>query len=147
VATFEQTRITVPVVVSGIPVRRFLELHAHLDALVAELAVLAVPGTPTPAELDGIIPLLDALTGLFAAPRRHTRESARRAREQGRSEFALEAELPPAAADLVSDWNRLLDRADAASSRGLLLTPPAPPEVVELRRWIGAQIETQLLAL
>lgn len=143
-ATFEQTRSTVPVVITGIPVRRFLQLHTHLDALLAELAVIAVPGTPTPTELDDVLPLLDALTGPFAVARHHTRAAARRAREAGRSEFALEVELPPWAADGVGRWNELLDRADAASSRGLLLTSPAPPEIVELRRWIGAEVAAQL---
>jgi hypothetical protein len=135
---------TVPVVLSGIPVRRFLQLHAHLDALLDELAVIAVPDAPRPSELDHLLPLLEGLTGSFASARRGTRELAGRARTAGAAEFDLDVVLPRAAAPLVPLFNRLLDEADAASSRGLLLTPPAAPEVVELRRWISAEIEARL---
>ncbi|MEY2476286.1 MAG: hypothetical protein QOG87_1601 [Actinomycetota bacterium] len=143
-ATYEQTRVVVPVVVAGIPVERFLELHAHLDALLGELAVLAVPGTPTPPVLEEMEPLFDGLTGPFAAARRSTKAAARRARDSGDTEFTLGTELPLYAVVWIAEWNRLLDGADAASSRGLLLTPPAPPDVVELRRWIGGEVAAQL---
>jgi hypothetical protein len=146
VATFEQTRVAVPVVIAGIPVARFLELHGHLDSLLDELAVLAVPGTPTPRELEEIEPLLDGLSGPFAAARRSTKAAAERAHARGEPQFTLGTELPPSAGAWIEGWNRLLDAADAASSRGQLLTPPAPPDVVELRRWIGAEIGAQLAA-
>jgi hypothetical protein len=142
--TFDRTRVTVPVVIAGIPVARFLELHGHLDSLLDELAVLAVPGTPTPPVLEKMQPLLDGLTGPFAAVRRATRAAAVQAQDGGEAEFTLGADLPPYAATWVVGWNELLDAADAASSRGLLLTPPAPPDVVELRRWIGAAVAEQL---
>lgn len=135
---------TVPVVLTGIPARRFLQLHAYLDALLDELAVIAVPDAPRPSELDHLLPLLDGLTGSFAAARRGTRDLARRARASGETEFDLDVVLPRDAAPLVPLFNRLLDEADAASSHGLLLSSPASPEVVELRRWISAEIEAQL---
>jgi hypothetical protein len=145
VTTLEQPiRRAVPVVLTGIPIRRFLELHDHLDALISELAVIAVPGTPRPAALDDLVPLLDGLTGSFATARRATRDAARAARVTGATEFDLDVVLPRRAAPFVPVFNRLLDEADAASSQGLLLTPPAAPEVVELRRWIGNEIEAGL---
>jgi hypothetical protein len=140
----DELRATDLVALAGIPVQRFLELHDHLDALLAELAVIAVPGTPSPASLRPLVSLLDGLTGPFAAVRRLTRQAAVTARDAGKATFELVADLPPSAGALVALWNGLLDAADAASSRGLLLTPPAPPDLVDLRRWIGAEIAARL---
>lgn len=140
----DEIRATEYVTVAGIPVDHFLQLHEHLDALVSELAVLAVPGTACPPALTPLLGLLDGLTGPFAAVRRLTRQAAMAAHNAGKATFELAAEIPPGAGVLVALWNGLLDAADAASSRGLLLTPPAPPDLVDLRRWIGAEIAARL---
>lgn len=130
------------VTVSGIPVRRFLQLHDHLDALVAELALVAASPARAP-KLRELLPLLAGLTGPFSAVRLETKRAAREARARGKRDFSLSAELPKVdVAAAVDVWNGLMDAADSASSQGMLLTLPAPPDVVELRRWIGKEIAT-----
>lgn len=145
--TYQAARTSVStrrVILAGIPVRRFLHLHDHLDTLVAELQVIAVPGHRHPSEVLALVPLLDGLTGPFASVREATRQRARSAGARGDETFTLDASLPTWAAEQVERWNHLLDSADACASAGLLLTAPASPEVVELRRWIGAEVAAQL---
>jgi hypothetical protein len=122
------------VVLRGVPVDHFLQLHDHLDALIDELSGEAGDRHPQLAAL------VAGLTGPYAAGRRSTLTAAEQARAQGSATFTLELDVPLHAPEAVPVWNRLLDGADCAGSRGLLRTHPAPPDVVDLRRWIGSEV-------
>jgi len=133
------------VIIPRVATQRFLDFVGHLDTLVGELTMIAARvDLPRSAGLERLLLLLEGLDGPFAAVRQSARTAATRAARSGAPAFALTLELPRAAGGLIGLWNRLLDEADWACSRGVLLTRPMPPDLVELRRWIGAQISAAL---
>jgi hypothetical protein len=128
------------VVVPGLPVDHFLQLHGHIDALLAELAAVDAADLAPRDQRRHLRALIDGLTGPFAAGRDATRVAAEDAKAHGAREFTLEMELPLAAPEAVPAFNRLLDMADSVGSRGMLRTHPASPDIVDLRRWIAAEV-------
>ncbi|MBV9255429.1 MAG: hypothetical protein JOZ37_09800 [Actinobacteria bacterium] len=136
---------TTTVVLSKVPTQRFLALTEHLEGLLGELTVVASRVQDRrPPPVERLLGLLEGLGGPFAAVRRAARVAAEQASTNGAAAFALALELPAASANLMAQWNRLLDEADWACSHGVLLTLPMPPELVDLRRWIGAQVSAAL---
>jgi hypothetical protein len=135
----------VTVTIPGVPVRSFLALHDHIDTLTGELALMASRAEFSYGlETTNLFALLEGLDGPFAAVRRTTRDAAWQARRAGADTFTMTFELPARALSAIEVWNGLLDQADYASSRGVLLTMPAPPDLVDFRRWIGAEITKRL---
>ena len=117
----------------------------HLDDLLHELHIMQAgvesgqiePG-PHLAELMSQI--LEAYSPAREAVWRQTET----ARAEGRERIDIEVELPVEAASAAPRLVDLLDEADHMCRTLELLTLAAPPEVAQLRRWVGEQIVAQV---
>ncbi|HEX2038462.1 MAG TPA: hypothetical protein VHF47_01895 [Acidimicrobiales bacterium] len=109
---------------AGVPTSLYVRLHAHVDDLLRELALLDV------AEGYGLGPEWD-----------RAREQAETAERAGREHVDLELRLPADAADRLGG---LFEQADALARAGLLLTTEAPPELRELRDRLVAELSRRL---
>ncbi|MBW3668645.1 MAG: hypothetical protein KY443_05470 [Actinobacteria bacterium] len=129
----------------GMPTARFIALHMHVDDLLRELEIIALGASSGAAEVPREVrDVTRELLGRYAETRQSAWEQAEAAQRRGGETVDLELVLPVDAVEGVQELVELFDRADALSREGVLLTLPASPELVELRRWTADEITRQV---
>ncbi|MDQ4070984.1 MAG: PAS domain S-box protein [Actinomycetota bacterium] len=131
----ERPRETLEVRLLGAPPSLVLVTIQQGDALLRELALLALGG-----ELDEVLPEGWHLPQFDVSPLLAAAEAAD-ARGLVRSD--LDVVLPLGAESAAIERLRLVDRADALAREGRLLSAPALPEVAACRHWIFTQVAEQ----
>jgi hypothetical protein len=129
-----------------VPAALYSESLSHLTELCHELRLVQLArdrNAETHRERE-LAELIDALLEAYAASRNAVELEVAAAVQEGRDHVDLEIELSPTAADDATAMLELLDQADELSRAKRLLTLPARPEVVALRRWTVEQITGQL---
>jgi hypothetical protein len=109
---------------TGVPTTLYRRLHAHVDDLLRELALLAV------SEDYGLGPGWERAW-----------EEAEAAERAGREHVDIELHLP---VDTPKRLRGLFEQADALARAGLLLTTETSPEVRELRDWMLEELARRL---
>jgi hypothetical protein len=124
-----------------------LQVHSmrHLDDLLHELHIMQA-GVETGQVEPGprLAALMSQILEAYTPARGAVWEQTEAALAQGLEVVDIEVELPPEAASAVPALAELLDEADQMCRTLELLTLAAPPEVAELRRWVGEQIVAQV---
>jgi hypothetical protein len=133
------------VVFLDVPTDLQLDNLAHIDALVCELLVMRVAHpTVRVSSQPGLAAFLDDFLSAYRAASDNFYRQTTRAMRLGRDRVDLAVTLPADAVYRASRLLPLLQRADCLAEDGKLLTPPAPPAVRQLRRWMTDQIFAQL---
>jgi hypothetical protein len=132
-----------------VPVRAYLELQQHNDALFRELELIDVelrarPAPPTPLP-ERLVRLVEEFRARFPGVSDGYREPVAAAAARGESTVDLDARLTPASIPAARAYVELLERADELCRAGEMLTPPPSEEVRLLRRWFVEQLTAQLL--
>lgn len=124
-----------PVVLVGAPVRLIPATIEYGDAVLREVALLALSGELQVALPDGWhLPQFD-VTPVLAA--------AEAAAGEGRERADLELTVPADAGATALERLSLIDLADGLARRGELLSSPALPEIGACRHWLYSQIAEQ----
>ena len=138
----EQVRV---VRLVGLPTARFIALHLHVDDLLRELEIISLGASSgavaVPAEVRDVT---RELLARYSDTRQSAWQQAEAAQRRGGDTVDIEVALPVDAVDAVHELVSLFDRADALCRDGVLLTLPASPELVELRRWTAEEITRQV---
>ncbi|HUQ39348.1 MAG TPA: ATP-binding protein [Acidimicrobiales bacterium] len=138
----------VPLVLPDVPVRTYLEMQSHHDALLRELDLVAFR-MEEPGSEESDTPL--RVREMVLRSRRrfsHQRETFARqiaaARAQGAPTVELRDTLPVAAALELGRYVNLLEEAEQLARQGLLLAVEPSAPIVALRRWLVAESSAQL---
>ena len=129
------TEVALVVELPGASLRLVAATIEHGDALLRELALLALGG-----ELDDVLPEGWQLPQFDVSP---ILEAAEAAEAAGQSKADLTLDLPAGADIAAVERLRLVDHADALARDGRLLSAPALPEVAVCRHWLYTQIAEQ----
>lgn len=127
------------------PVSRFLQMQAHHDAMLREFALIAMrpddPELNTPRRLLSLAAEMQQRYGDAAEP---FRDAVAAAAERGDIVTTLDVAIPFSTLRWTEDFLVLFEEGDEYCSRGELLTPPSPPEVVDFRRWLVGELIRQV---
>ncbi|GAB3682331.1 ATP-binding protein [Angustibacter aerolatus] len=133
-----------PVRLLGFPVARAMRLHEHRQALVRELELLDLAGTPwTPDERADVEAVRAQLLARYTGPVTRADAELERAARAGLA--AVDLDYPPAADPdgFAAAWQRLTERMDDLSEAAHLLAVPTPLEAQELTDWVLAEYAAQ----
>ena len=126
------------------PVARFLQMQEQHDAMQREFALIAMRDD----EAGGKVP--PRLRALATEMQRGEsggnpfRQGVAAADERGDVVVTLELRISFTTLRWTEDALMLFEEGDEFSRSGHLLTPPAPPEVVEFRRWLVGELMRQV---
>lgn len=127
----------------GVPVREWMRLQEHTDALMREYRlILQQPEGTVPAELLKLFAEVAAEFPESAVP--ELRMGVKTAFEQGMSVADVDAVVTPRQAELIGSLHRLLLEIDRYCREGVLLTLPLEPEISGLRAWVVEEVRRQL---
>jgi len=129
------------VVLRDCPVALAVAHDENVADIVRELQLIqASPANRLPARVtDVLTPLVEQHAVTWDAGRLLARDALRAERD-----FAdIEVPSSPTAAAAAGAVRQALHEADALAERGLLMTPPAPPEVQRVRDWIAEEFVGQ----
>jgi anti-sigma regulatory factor (Ser/Thr protein kinase) len=132
------------VVLLGVPAAAYAALNLHLDELLHELEVAAAPGGRAEEAIDRLHGVLSSVLDDHREARASAWAQAQRAMGVPSARIDIELSLPPSAPDGFRELVELLEEVDRRSAVGELLTLPAPDDVRELRRWVAAEMWSQL---
>lgn len=124
------------------PVELSLLQDRHLDELVRELQLMSGDAASTRSKA-----LAERLEGLLSGPAhaRHTgRREAMRASAAGLEHIDVEMAVPDELAQGVLELEETVVAADQLCEEARLLTLASSPELRALRRWMTAEITTQV---
>ena len=124
------------------PVELSLLQDRHLDELVRELQLMSGDAASTRSKA-----LAERLEGLLSGPAhaRHTgRREAMRASAAGLENIDVEMAVPDELAQGVLELEETVVAADQLCEEARLLTLASSPELRALRRWMTAEITTQV---
>jgi len=124
----------VTVTLVGAPVELVLASIQYGDALLREMALLAVERVGRAREV-GTRPMIDLGTVVNAASS---------ARAIGRSEADLEIEVPADSGDALMHRLARTEEANHMAEEGLLLSAPAVPEIAMCRLWTFGELINQV---
>lgn len=132
---------------AGVPAELFVNSQNHQHDLLRELSLIDIGDRWQLT--DGHLPhrlatMIAEILADYADVRTVTRQQALEALERGEETVTLRVPTRQGIVDALRRWLRLVEQADDFCSQGLLLTLPAPAEVVALRRWYVEAIEDRL---
>lgn len=129
----------------GLPTALYIALHLHVDDLLRELEIISLGASSgavaVPAEVRDVT---RELLARYSETRQSAWQQAEAAQRRGGDTVDIEVTVPVAGVDAVQELVDLFDRADALCREGVLLTLPAPPELVELRHWTADEVMRQV---
>lgn len=127
----------------GVPVREWMRLQEHTDALMREYRlILQQPEGTVPAELMKLFADVAAAFPESAVP--ELRMGVKEAFEAGRLVADVQAVVTARQSELMLSLHRLLLEIDRYCRDGLLLTLPLEPEISGLRAWVVEEVARQL---
>jgi hypothetical protein len=132
------------VVLSAVPVDRFVALQRHIDEIFRELQVISAGGEAEKPVEPELAEVMGRLLTEYAEARTSSWAQAEQAINQGRERADVVVDLVPEAADWLREFNGLLDRINQLSRDGRLLALPEPAEQTNLRRWVVDETVRQL---
>ena len=127
------------------PSRLFVQNVVLLEDLLHEIRLAQVghDSGVSPIDPELVAPMRQVVEA-YSVIRHAMCEQAQQALAAGRERVDLELRFPPEVAAAARDLAAVAEQADTMARQLHLLTVPAPPEVVALRRWVSGQIEGQL---
>lgn len=120
----------------GLPLQLYRAVQQHNDALLREAALMAM-GDPLAAEASSAA--LSTQAAVVAGLSLPVEEAL----VTGETSVDVTATLAVASPEAVSDLRAVLHDAEALARRGILLSPPALPELRACREWLLEQVATQ----
>lgn len=127
----------------GVPVRAWLRLQEHTDALLREYRLMRQHGLDrAPPELLRLFATVQAEFPRSAVP--ELRSGVKAAREAGVETADVHASVTPSQSRLLRLMHESLAEIDQYCRAGLLLTLPLEPDALHLRGWVVEEIARQL---
>jgi anti-sigma regulatory factor (Ser/Thr protein kinase) len=134
-----------PVSLLGVPIDVYLRGQEHLESTLHELRVIATSDPEAFAQIDETTAMpLRAAMDTFRGSREAGRAEAMAAASAGEHLVDFEWRLTADAAVAARAWAAGVAELDDLARTGVLLTPPADPDVARFRRWLSDQIAAQL---
>ncbi|HVM08245.1 MAG TPA: ATP-binding protein [Acidimicrobiales bacterium] len=137
----ERDEQVVAVKLAGLPTALIVAADEHLDDLLRELPLVRGDGE---SEAQALLDCAWAVWSGHPALERIA-DTARLAHSRGRDRVDVALELSVTAADDVEKLHELAIDAQRLCEQGLVLTLPAPQSVVDLWRWLSAELRRQLV--
>ncbi len=128
----------------GLPVAEFLGLQVHFDDVVRELQLIEVGRSQGLTTSGALRALAVEVQHDISGDRRRIHEQALAAQASGDDTVDVVIDLGPRAVADVGRLVGLVEEVDAQSRAGNLLTPPAPPRLLDLLRWLADEVAGQL---
>lgn len=131
----------------GVPVKLYLSLQEHNDAMLRELAFLTADRrTPETARLAELLrAIVRAEHTAVAESRSRLRTQVLEALERGDEIIDLEDDASLYAVSTSFDYVDLLDGVDALCREGKLVLVASSPDVQRLRRWFATEVRDQVV--
>lgn len=127
----------------GMPVRSWMRLQEHTDALMREYRLMVQQDTShLPPELLGLLGKVQAIFPASAVP--DLRSGVKAAFDSGEAVADIKATVTPSQSDVMISLHELLVRIDVYCRDGLLLTLPLDEDVTILRGWVVQEVRRQL---
>lgn len=120
----------------GLPLQLYRAVQQHNDALLREAALMAIGDPLASAASSAALSTQAAVVAALSLPV----EEALAAAE---TSVDVTATLAIASPEAVGDLRAALRDADDLARRGILLSPPALPELHACREWLLEQVEVQ----
>lgn len=127
----------------GMPVRSWMRLQEHTDALLREYRLMVQQDTSqVPHELLALLREVQSIFPESAVP--ELRSAVKAAFDAGDTHADVQATVTARQSEMLTSLHDLLSRVDAYCREGVLLTLPLDPEVSGLRGWVVAEVARQL---
>lgn len=127
----------------GMPVRSWLRLQEHTDALLREYRLMVQQDTAhLPPELLSLLGKVQAILPDSAVP--ELRSGVKAAFDAGQAQVDVKATLTARQSEHLMSLDRLLTRVDVYCRDGVLLTLPLESDVRGLRGWVVEEVARQL---
>lgn len=127
----------------GLPVRDWLRLQEHTDALMREYRLMLQQDTShLPVELLRLLAQVQAILPESAVP--DLRSGVKAAFDAGDTVADIKAAVSRRQSDMLVSLHDLLVRIDVYCRDDLLLTLPLEEEVTALRGWVVQEVRRQL---
>ena len=127
------------------PVARFLQMQEQHDAMLRELALIALRADQSEASVPRrLLSLAKEMQERHKDGGAPFRRGVEEAAERGDVVVTLELRIPFSTLRWTEDFLMLFEESDEYSRSGHLLTPPSPPEVAEFRRWFVGELIRQI---
>lgn len=142
----EEAEESVDVVFMAVPVDVYMVLEQHNEALLREFELLHIgvakgDANSVPQSLLDLVSIVrPALSRQIASHR----AGVHAAFATGQTHVNLRVSVSPDAATQSGIFVQMMSEAEELSRRGVLLTSPAPPEVIALRDWFIDELRGQV---
>ena len=130
-----------------VPVRDYLRLHAHHDAVLREMALLRIQtqmGDAVGSDVRDLLTRLDDVRPAVTLLRTLLGERVQTAADDGLDRVSVDLPVEPAMADQIESLLELFDDIDAVSAADRMLTPPTPLDLRPLRWWLRSELTAQV---
>lgn len=129
----------------GMPVRSWLRLQEHTDALMREYRLITQQGAEhVPRELLALFAAVQAEFPESGVP--EMRGGIKAAFDAGQTTADVEVVMTSTQAEMMSSLHVLLMQIDGYCRDGVLLTLPLEEEITRLRGWVVEEVARQLKA-
>lgn len=133
----------------GLPVRDYLRVQAHHDAVMREMALLDIQagtGDAVGHDLRALLERVKQTRPAIGLVRQLIGTTVHEAADNGRERCIVDFRVTDAMVSDIEALLEVLEDVDTAAADGRLLTPPAPDELVALRRWLRSNLTAQTRA-
>jgi len=129
----------------NLPAATYVALNLHLDQVLHELEVATAAGGKAEAEATHRLRrLTSSIRASYGEARTSAWDQAQQAMSARDDRVDIELWLPESGAEASRRVLEVLEEADCLCAAGELLTLPTPPDVSQLRRWLHAELWSQL---